>query len=388
VVPVIYNVRSLAARRVTTVVTALGVGLVVFVFAAALMLRHGLDAAVASTGRPDNATAYRDGANNDVDSSIERGQADILCARPEVQVGADGKPLCTKELATGFVGNRADGSGTTNIQVRGMDDESLAVHSEVQVIDGRAPSLTAPELMVGRAIAGRFEGLTLGGTLHWQNEDWTVVGIFSAAGSSYESQLWGSGEQLMQALQRPAFSTVTMRLANPSTLDAMAAQIHGDPQTKSVIVTNERGWYANQAWQLAAFISIMGIAVAIIFAIGATIGAAITMYAQVASRVREIGVMRALGFRRRSVLLSFLIEAMLLSLLGGGIGLLGATAMGLVTFSTLNWQTFSEMSFRFTPTPQVYVSAIIFTVVMGFLGGFLPAWRAARLSPLEAMRSE
>ena len=215
--------------------------------------------------------------------------------------------------------------------------------------------------------------------------DCTVVGVFDAGATGFSSEIWGDSEQLMQAFRRPAFSSITFRLKDSGSFSALKERLESEPRL-TVEARRETRYYRDQSEAMAKFIRILGVALTAIFSIGAMIGALITMYAAVANRVAEIGTLRALGFQRSSILQAFLAEALLLGFIGGVAGLVGASFMQLITISTMNWQTFSELAFSFTLTPDIVAKSMLFAILMGLAGGVLPAFRASRLEIVEALR--
>ena len=242
------------------------------------------------------------------------------------------------------------------------------------------------EIIAGRAIGQRFAGAGIGETLRFGMRDWTVVGHFDAGHSGFNSEIWGDADQLIQAFRRNAYSSVIFRLTDAQGLDAVKARLESDPRL-TVELKRESIFYAEQSEQLSTFIRYLGVTLSIIFSSGATIGAMITMYASVANRTAEIGTLRALGFRRASILWAFLLESLLLGLLGGILGVALASLMQWVSFSTMNFQTFSELAFSFTLTGKIVVESLIFSLIMGLAGGFLPAIRAARLKIVDSLRA-
>jgi putative ABC transport system permease protein len=240
--------------------------------------------------------------------------------------------------------------------------------------------------MVGSSIAKGFEGTGIGGTLRFAQRDWTIVGTFDAGGSGFDSEIWGDVDQFMQAFRRIGYSSVIVRLRDGADLERFRADVDADPRLTNEL-KRERTFYSDQSRALSTFINILGLTLTAIFSIGATIGAMITMYASVSNRTAEIGTLRALGFRRRNVLAAFLVEALLLGLVGGVAGLACASLMQFATFSTTNFQTFAELAFRFSLTPGIALRTLVFSLAMGLVGGFLPAARAARLRIVDALRA-
>ena len=281
---------------------------------------------------------------------------------------------------------KRDTGEPTNVMVRGMGAEGLALRPQVRVISGRMFRPGSSEIVVGRSIAERFDGTGIGERLRFGGRDWTVVGVFDAGGSAFDSEIWGDVEQMMQAFRRQAYSSVIARLSDPARFDELKRRLEADPRL-TLEVKRERIFYEEQSQVMSNFISYLGLTLSVIFSIGAMIGAMITMYAAVANRTAEIGTLRALGFRRGSILLAFLAEALLLGLVGWVVGLALASGMQLVQISTMNWQSFSELAFGFTLTPEIVVKSLVFALAMGLVGGFLPAVRAARLKIVDALRA-
>lgn len=279
------------------------------------------------------------------------------------------------------------GSGKpSNVTLRGTSQAGFALRPQVRLVEGRLFRPGTSEVVAGRAVARGFEGVDVGATLRFGGRDWTVVGIVDAERSVFDSEIWGDAEQFMPAFRRQSFSSVVFRLADAGGFDGARAAIEGDPRL-TLEAKPEVRFYAEQSEALAAFIRILGTALAVIFAIGATVGAMITMFGSVAARAGEIGTQRALGFRRSALLGAFLGEALLLSLAGGAVGLLAAGGMQAVDSSTTNFTTFAELAFQFTLTPAVAAQSTLFAMMMGVAGGFVPAWRAARLQIVDCLRA-
>ena len=385
-IPLAYSVRNLWTRRLTTALTAGGMALVVFVFAAVLMLDAGLRSALVATGQPDNILVTRRAAGTEVQSGIERNQAAIVESQPEIALGPGGVRMVSKETVVLIAQPKRDTGVATNITVRGLGEEGPQLRPQVRIVDGRMFRRGTTEIVVGRSIAERFAGTGIGERLRFGGREWTVVGEFDGAGSGFDSEIWGDGEQMMQSFRRNAFSTVVARLADASTFDALKARLESDPRL-TLDVKRERRFYEEQSEMLSNFIRILGLTLSVIFSAGAMIGAMITMYAAVASRTAEIGSLRALGFSRRAILTAFLAEALALALLGWAVGLALAALMTLVHISTMNWQSFAELAFSFTLTPVIVAQSLAFALAMGLAGGVLPALRAARLKIVDALRA-
>ncbi|MEP6997817.1 MAG: ABC transporter permease [Betaproteobacteria bacterium] len=385
-IPVAYVVRNLVARRLTTLLTAGGMALVVYVFATVLMLSAGLEATLVATGQDDNVVVIRRGAQTEVQSGIDRGQAGIVETMPEVAIGEDGRRMLSKEPVVLINLPKRDSGKAANVVIRGVSAPGLVLRAQVQLREGRMFRPGTSEIVAGRAIAAGFRGAGLGDTLHFAQRDWTVVGVFDAGRTGFDSEIWGDAEQMLQAFRRTSFSALIFRLTDSDRFDAVKSAIESDPRL-TLEAKRETRFYADQSEAMSKFISYLGTTISVIFSIGAIIGAMITMYASVASRTAEIGTLRALGFSRRAVLAAFLGESLLLGLLGGVTGLVGASFMQALSISTTNFQTFAELAFRFALTPAIVVLSLAFALLMGFVGGVLPAARAARLSIVDALRA-
>jgi ABC-type antimicrobial peptide transport system permease subunit len=385
-VPLSYVARNLVARRLTTALTAGGMALVVYVFATVLMLAAGLEQTLVATGQDDNVVVIRRSSQTEVQSGIPRLQAGIVESLPQIAVAANGQPLVSKEPVVLInLPKRATGK-PANVVIRGVTEAGLALRPQVKLVEGRMFRPGTAEVIAGRSIADGFQGAGLGETLRFASQDWIVVGVFDAGRTGFDSEIWGDAEQMLQAFRRTGFSSMLFRLADPERFDAVKAAIENDPRL-TLEAKREKRFYAEQSEALSKFISYLGTGISVIFSIGAVIGAAITMYASVASRTGEIGTLRALGFSRGAILAAFLGEALLLGLLGGVVGLLGASTMQALSISTTNFQTFAEIAFSFTLTPRIVVVSLMFALAMGFVGGFLPAARAARMKIVDALRA-
>ena len=378
-IPIAYSLRNLWTRKLTTALTAGGMALVVFVFAAVLMLDAGLRQALVSTGQPDNIIVTRRSAGSEVQSGVERAQAALVESQPEVAERS-------KETVVLIAQPKRGGGAVSNVTVRGLSPQGVALRPQVRISTGRMFRPGSTEVIAGRSIAERFAGTAIGERLRFGGRDWLVVGIFDAGGSGFDSEIWGDVDQMMQSFRRQAYSSVIARLSDPAGFDALKRRLEADPRL-TVDVKRERQFYEEQSAALSGFISILGLTLSVIFSIGAMIGAMITMYAAVAGRTGEIGALRALGFRRRAILAAFLAEALLLAGVGWLFGLAAASAMQFVHISTMNWQSFGELAFSFTLTPKIVLQSLAFAAVMGLAGGVLPALRAARLRIVDALRA-
>lgn len=388
-VPLSYSLRNLWKRRLTTLLTVSGMALVVFVFAAVLMMAEGLQKTLVATGSQDNVVVFRKGSTSEVMSGIERQQAAIVEMLPQAAIGPEGRRLVAKEVVVLIsLPKRSTGqtSSHSNVVVRGVQTESLPLRPQVKLVAGRMFRMGSSEIIVGNSISKGFKGVALQGVLNWGMRNWTVVGIFDAGNTGFSSEIWGDVDQVMQAFRRPVYSSVIFRLQHPDAFAAAKTAIETD-QRLTLEAKRETRYYLDQSEMMAKFLRILGLSLTVIFSIGAIIGGMITMYSAVANRIGEIGTMRALGFGRRSILAAFLAESLLLGFIGGAAGLFFASFMQFITVSTVNFQTFSELAFKFTLNGEIVLQAMAFALLMGFIGGVLPAFRASRMKIVEALRA-
>ncbi|MGA0881697.1 MAG: ABC transporter permease [Burkholderiaceae bacterium] len=383
-IPLSYSFRNLWVRRVTTLLTAMGMSLVVYVFAAVLMLDAGLKKTLVGTGESDNMLVFRQGSVSEVQSSIDGSQANIVAQLPGVAVR--GEPLVSRETVVLVNLKKRDSGRPSNLVVRGVGEKGLELRRQVRVVEGRVFRPGSDEVMVGRNASAQFQGMNIGGTVKFGGRVWRVVGVFEAGRSGFDSELWADGDMIRQSFRRVSYSSLVVRLSDPSMASAFARRVKDDPRLP-LEAKPERQFYEDQSETLSRFISILGLTLTVIFSIGAVIGATITMQSAVATRVAEIGTLRALGFQRRDILLAFLLEAIFLALVGGCIGLALASAMQAFEFSTTNFQSFSELAFGFVLTPEIVLQSLLFSVGMGVAGGMLPAIRASRVAIVEALRA-
>ncbi len=385
-IPFSYSFRNLWTRRLTTTLTVAGMALVVFVFASVLMMAEGLRKTLVETGSYDNVVILRKGSSSEVMSGIDRLAASVVETQPEIAIGANGRRLLAKEVLILVNLTRRESGKPALIQVRGIGEASLALRPQVRLIQGRLPRSGSLEIIAGSSIARRFQGGGLGESLRFAMRDWRVVGVFDAGNRGYSSEIWGDVDQIMQAFRRSVYSSVIFKLRNSADFPEYKKRIESDPRL-TLEAKRETRYYADQSELMAKFLRILGLSLTAIFSLGAVVGAMITMYAAVANRTAEIGTLRALGFQRRDILLAFLVEALLLGFIGGCAGLFLASFMQLITISTMNWQTFSELAFSFSLTPAIACQSLLFSFVMGLVGGVLPAFRASRMNIVDALRA-
>ncbi|HSO39364.1 MAG TPA: ABC transporter permease [Labilithrix sp.] len=386
-IPIKYNVRNLIVRKTTTIAAALGLALVVFVFAAAQMLGNGIKKTLGRSANPETVIVMRKGSSSEMESGIEEQQVNLVLAQAQ-QVGASKVPPGIGEVLVVIIMDKLGTTGVSNVTVRGVTENVFAFRPTAKIVEGRAAKPGADEVVVGSGINGRFKGLAIGQSFELKkNRPVKVVGVFADDGSSFESEVWADINNVRTAFGREGnVSSIRVRLDAASKFDAFKALVEQNRQL-GLSVQREGDYYEKQSEATATFLSILGTMIAVFISLGAMIGATITMNAQVANRQREIGTLRALGFSRRGILLSFLLESLVLSLMGGVVGAIAALCLKFLKITMLNAGTWSEIVFGFEPTPEIIVKSMLLTAVMGILGGFFPAIRAARISPIEAMRA-
>jgi putative ABC transport system permease protein len=369
-----------------TVLAIGGIALVVAVFITLIALYNGFRTALASTGTLDNGIFVQRGSQSELTSGIPQDDVEFLTADDRVARDEQGRPLASRELVVAATLPRQGSDLDVNVQVRGVSPRAFVVRNGIRIVSGRGLHPGLNEIIVGRRLAERVDGVALGDVVRMKNRDWQVVGVFSASGSSFESELWGDLDVMAAAFNRVGgYQSLTVRMRDPRELPAWAAQVEASPRLQ-LQLKPERQYYDDQAGPVGTALLGLALFVAVVMGIGAVFGAMNTMYAVVAQRTREIATLRALGFRRRSILMAFLIESVLIAAVAGLIGCaFGLFANWLPTAATGN-VTFSELAFAFTVTPQSLAVGMTFALVMGFAGGLLPAIRAALLPITKALR--
>jgi len=386
-IPFKYTIKNFTSRKLTTFITIFGVALVVFVFTAVLMMAYGIQKTLIATGQPDNVLITRKAATGEISSLVDGETQDVIRTLPHIAVNKNGKQIISKEPVVVINLEKVSG-GMSNVTVRGVSDVVLELRPQVKIIEGQMFNFGLRELIVGSGVTGKFNGAAIGDEVKFAGDKWKIVGIFNSDGSGFDSEMWGDSEQLLNAFNRGnTISSMTLKLDDLNNFDEFKKQFEFDRRLQQFEPKIEQKYFEEQSEFMAAFIRIIGIVITIIFSFGAMIGATITMYAAVANRTVEIGTLRALGFKRRSILVVFLIESLVIAISGGIIGIFLASFLQFINISTLNFQSFSELAFSFSLSPTIIITSIIFSILMGIIGGFLPSIRAARLNIVNALRA-
>lgn len=386
-IPFKYTIKNFTSRKLTTFITIFGVALVVFVFAAVLMMAYGIQKTLIATGLPDNVLITRKAANGEISSLVDGETQDVIRTLSHIVVDKEGKQIISKEPVV-IINLKKNSGGVSNVTVRGVSDVIFELRPQVKIIEGRMFNFGLRELIVGSGVTGRFIGAKIGDEVKFAGDNWKIVGVFDSEGSGFDSEMWGDSEQLLNAFNRGnTVSSMTLKLDDVNNFKDFKKQFEFDKRLQQFEPKIERHFFEEQSELMANFIRILGIFITVIFSFGATIGATITMYAAVANRTVEVGVLRALGYRRRSILIVFLIESIVISISGGIIGIFLASFLQFVNISTLNFGSFAELSFSFSISPSIVIISLIFAVLMGIIGGFLPSVRAARLNIVNALRA-
>ena len=380
-----YNLRSMIVRKGTAAMTAGGIAMVVAVFVMTLSIAQGFRATLVASGSPSNAIVLRKGATAESTSGLLRTDVPLIDNLPQIARGADNRPLTSPELVVAIALPRQTDNQPANVPVRGVGPKAFEVRDSLTFVEGRHFAQGTREINVGRLAVGRFKGLTLGSDVKFGAATWKVAGIFTAGDAAFESEIWGDVDLMMPAFQRGGYQSMTVKLADPSMFDSFRDTIDGDPRLY-LKPQREQDYYAQQSQAMTTVIRAFGTFVTLILSIGAMFGAMNTMYAAVAYRTREIGTLRALGFSRLRIVTAFLVESVALALVGGVIGCILALPVHGLSTGTTNFTSFSEVAFKFRITPALMAGGLVFSAVMGAVGGLLPAIRAARIPVARALR--
>lgn len=384
--PLSYNIQNVRARWQVTLLAVCGIALVVAVFAVLMSMSEGFRSALRATGRTDNAIIVQRGSASELTSAVPLADRNQIIADDRVARDAQGQPLASWEWVV-VVGLPKISDGVpTNVTLRAVTPRAFDVRSGIEIVEGRNFTPALDEVIVGKGLVGRIEGMRVGGTVKYQQKQFRIVGIFESSGGSFESEIWGDFDVFGALFQRGAGSnSLVVRMNDPTEIPALDRWIRAQPQMQLQAV-EERAYYEEQAGSLAGILRSLASFVAFVMGIGAVFGAMNTMYAIVAARTREIGTLRALGFSRRSIVGAFLIESLVLALAGGVLGCLLAFPMNGFSTGTGQTQSFSEIAFSFRITPDIVRGGILFALVMGVIGGLLPALRGARMTISSALR--
>jgi putative ABC transport system permease protein len=384
-IPLKYNLRNLIVRRTTTLTTALSITLTVAVFLVLMALAQGLETSLTSTGNPLNILIMRQGANSEAVSIVDHDSYRVIKYLAGIAKDPQGNPWVSPEVIILInMKRRTDNTGA-NVTIRGLGPDGPSLRPQFKLIEGRMFRPGLREVIVSRRISNRFKDCGLGERLKFAKGYWTVVGVFTAGNSAYDSEIWSDVNDLASDFDRQAYSDVVVRAKDKAAVAQIAGEVANDRRLHLKPET-EKKYYDNQT-RSAAPIKAFGIFIAVLMAVGAAFAAMNTMYAAVARRTREIGTLRALGYSRNSVLASFVLESIFIAILGGIIGCLVAFPVNGITTGTTNFTTFSELAFQFQMSPMLIVRGIIFAAIIGFLGGFFPAWRASHENIVTALRS-
>jgi putative ABC transport system permease protein len=381
------NIRSIRQRLGSSSVAVVGIAGVVLVFVAVLSIAEGVNATMKASGDPTTVLILRAGSDTEMTSGLGGDSTRIIQDAPGIARDSSGAPLTSPELFV-VVDHPLKRSGSPgNVPLRGITEQAFKVHDHLKIVDGRNLEFGKNEIIAGRAASRQFVGLNVGTVLKWGESTWTLVGIFEDGGAVSESELWCDVKVLQPAYRRGnSYQSVYAKLAAPDTFQQLKDSLTANPQL-TVSAMRAADYYGSQTQVLQTIIRTIGGIIAILMGVGAVFGAVITMYTAVASRTREIATLRALGFGSIPVVLSVLAEAALLSLVGGLIGgLIAWAAFDGYETATMNFQSFSQIAFAFAVTPKLLSMALVYSLLMGLVGGMLPAIRAARLPVVTALR--
>ena len=384
--PLSYNLRNVRVRWQLTLLAVGGIALVVAVFAVLMSMSEGFKAALRSTGRTDNAIVLQRGSGSELTSGVPLADRNTIVVDERIARDANGQPLASWELVVVIGLPRESDGQQANVTLRAVTPRAFELRGGIQVVEGRSFTPGLDEVIVGRKLTNRISGLEIGGHVKYQQKLFKIVGLFESTGAAFESEVWGDYDTLSAIFQRGGGSnSLVVRMKDAATIPELDRFIRAQPQMQ-LQALSERQYYAEQAGPLARVLQGLANFVAGIMGVGAVFGAINTMYAIVSARTREIGTLRALGFSRRAILVSFLIESVILALVGGAIGCLLAFPMNGFSTGTGQTQSFSEIAFNFRITPEIVLIGMGFAVVMGVLGGLLPALRGSRMPITSALR--
>jgi putative ABC transport system permease protein len=382
-IPLRYNLGSLWARRTGTVMTVVGIGFTVVIFITMAALANGLESTFVETGQANQWIVIRQGSLNETNSYFGRDLFQVVRFLPGVARGPDEEPIAVGEIVVNVNHTRLDGEAS-NLILRGTSEKALTLHPEMVLVEGRMFRSGLREVVAGRSLSLRFQNLTVGSTVHFGRSDWTVVGLFDAGGSAYDSEVWADYGAVSLDWDRPIYSCILLRVENDAAGEEIRRRIADDRRINLQAIPQKK-YFADQS-STSIGVKLLGNFIAVMMGIGACFAAMNMMYGSVMSRSREIATLRAIGFRRRNILTSFLFESVLLGLMGGILGSVLALPVHGISAATANFETFSEVLFHFKLTPGILLQGMIFAVAVGVVGGYLPARHAARVKLIEILR--
>jgi len=387
-IPISYNLRSAKERWSSSVVAVIGIAGTVGVFVAMLALARGFQATVTSSGLPQNVIVQRSGADNEMTSIMPGDDVRIVEDAPQVAHDESGPLVSPEVVVIAALPMRNTPDAEANVQIRGVSPKVLKVRDNVKMVEGRFLTPGLAEAVVGRGARDAYVGLDLGATVRIGAGTWKIVGVFDGKGTAFDSEVWADAAILNGFYQRPPniFQSITVRLRSPDDFAAFEATLEGDPRL-TVQAMPEPAYYAKQSRVVTALITALGTLVAVLMGLGAVFGALNTMYSAVSERSREIAVLRAIGFGGGTIVLSFFVEALIISFVGGLVGCVAVLPVNGLTTGTINWQTFSHLAFAFRVTPDLLAVGMGFALLMGAVGGLPPAIRAARANVAHALRA-
>ena len=383
-VPVKYSIRSLMVRRMGTIMTALGIGLTVGIVVVMMAMVRGLDMTFIETGDPQNLVVIRKGAANEVNSYFARGLFETVRFLPGVARSQDNEPEAVGEILVVINHKRKDGSDS-NVIVRGTSEQGFQLRPDVRLVDGRSFRAGLRELIISRALVRRFADLGVGQTIEINNTDWKIVGTFETNGGAYDSEIWTGYQDVAQVWQRPIYSSILVRAQSVPDAQQLMKRISDDQRIQLDALQQDK-YYADQTFASSIGLKVLATLIAVIMGVGSCFAVMNMMYGAVSARQQEVATLRALGFRRRNILGSFLFESAVLALIGGAVGCLLGSLFNGYSAGTANFASFSEFVFNFRVTPDILLFGMAFALFMGLLGGFLPARRASKVRLIDVLR--
>ena len=383
-IPIKYNLLSILVRKVSTIMTVLSIALVTFIFVSVMALANGLETALVSTGESLNVLVMRKGSGSELSSAVTRSALQVLKYLPGIRAGSNGEPEVSPEVFVIVNLPKGAEGEVANVALRGVGPAGIAMRPQWRLVEGRMFQPGLPEVVVSRTISNRFANTKLNDQIRLGKAEWKVTGIFEAGHTAFDSEIWADVNQVATAFNYTDYSSVLLRGNDQSAIKEIISRIEGD-RSSDLMAERESEYYEGQAWG-ATPIKLMGMFIAVLMGIGACFAAMNAMYAAVSYRTKEIATLRVMGFKRRNILLSFMVESLVVALTGGVLGCLLALPVNLLTTGTTNLQTFSEVAFAFRTSPVLLLMGMVFAVGIGLLGGFFPARQAARLTPAMALR--